>query len=212
MMLSFVQRLRRVILEVTGCRLNAALKDFLLPLANSPLSTVAASSAGLTGEVLDLAGIAASVDGDLYSSWISKLSMTLQGLDVSSNSIAALTAVPARLRVDLGNNKIPVVITPSAVTVATRRQVELWLEGTQIGHPEELGQLLAHELRLQDNYTRTVGGFACRELVLPWLRITPELFMPEEMCGCRAGYTGHAITCSPCPANTYSSASWTCNP
>ena len=189
------------------------MKDFLLPLANTPLSTIAASSAGLSGEVPDLAaGIGAIVDGASYSAWTGKLSTTLQGLDVSSNSITGLPAVPANLRVDLGNNKIPVVVTPSAVVATTRRQVDMRLESTELANPGQLVQLLSRELRLQDNYTRIVGGFACRELVLPWLRITPELFMPEEMCGCRAGYTGHAITCSPCPANTYSSASWTCNP
>ena len=198
--------------EVSGCQLNASVRDFLLPLANTPLSTIAASSAGLTGDVADLAGITAIVDGFSYSSWTSKLSMTLQAIDISSNSIGALTGVPARLRVDLGNNRIALVVTRSVVAAATSRQVELWLEGTRIKNPEELGQLLPRELRPQDKFTtRTGSTFACRELVLPWLRITPELFMPEEMCACRAGYTGHATTCTPCPADTYSGESWPCN-
>ena len=197
---------------MSGCRLNASVKDFLLLLANSPLSTIAASNAGLTGEVPDLTDVYASVDSILYGHWRSKLSQTLQGLDVSSNKLTALTVVPAGLRVDLSNNRIPLMVTPSAVAAATSRQIDVWLEGTQIANPEQLGQLLARELRLQDNYTRTVGSFACRELAQPWLRITPELFMPEEMCGCRAGYTGHATSCSPCPENTYSSEAWTRNP
>ena len=197
--------------EVSGCRLNASVTDLLSPLANSPVATIAASSAGLTGDVPDLADLDARVDGKWEGQWVSKLSRTLQALDLSGNNLTALTVLPASLRVDVSRNKIPLAVTPFALATATSRQVDMWLEGTQMANPGELRQLLQHELRLEVNYTRIVGGFACRELVEPWLRITPELFMPENMCACRAGYKGHATRCSPCPVNTYSNASWTRN-
>ena len=187
------------------------MKDFLFPLANSPLTTIAASSAALTGEVPDLATLSARVDGVWYSPWLSRLSQTLQVLDLSWNSLMSLTAVPASLRVDLSKNRVILDVAPSALAAATTRKVEVWLEGTQMANSGQLRQLLPQELRLQNNYTRTSGGFACRELVEPWLRVTPELFMPAEMCACRPGYMGHATSCSPCPANTYSNESRTCN-
>ena len=187
------------------------MKDLLVPLANSPLATIVAASSGITGEVPDLSDLDALVENTWQSQWMSKLSRTLQALDLSSNSVTALTVVPASLRVDLSTNKIPLRVSASALATATSRQVEVWLEGTQVANPGELGQLLPRELRLQDNYTRIVGGFACRELVKPWLRITPELFMPESMCACRAGYQGHATRCSPCPVDTYTNESWPCN-
>ena len=196
---------------MSGCPLNATVKDLLIPLANSPLATIVASSAGITGEVPDLSDLDALVDNAWQSQWMSKLSRTLQALDLSSNSVTALTVIPASLRVDLSHNQVPLRLSPSALVTATSKQVELWLEGTELANPGDLEELLANELRLQQNYTRMVAGSACRELLKPWLRITPELFMPLQMCSCRAGYWGHATHCSPCPVDTYSSEPWLCD-
>ena len=196
---------------MSGCRLNANVKDLLILLASSPLATIAASDAALTGDVPDLAALDAYVYNVWYPRWVSTLSQTLQALDVSSNSLASVRVLPASLRVDLSKNRIPLFLAPSILVTATSRQVELWLEDLKIANPEELRQLLPHELRLQQKFTRILGDSACRELVEHWIRITPELFMPEAMCGCRAGFNGNGTNCSPCPANTYSSESRTWN-
>ena len=190
---------------MSGCPLKSSVSNLLLPLSNTPLVTISASNAELTGEVPDLAAVRANVDKSWRTHWVSKLSQTLQALDVSSNKLTSLTALPACIRVDVSKNRIPLFLAPSIPVAATSRQVDMLLEGTRVANPEDLRQLLPHELRLQEKFTRIGGDFACRELLEPWLRITPELFMPEAMCGCRAGYKGHGANCSLCPANTYSS-------
>ena len=197
--------------EVSGCPLNASLKDLLIPFANTPLATIAASNASLTGEVPDLAAVDAWVDGAYYSQWKSKLSQTLQTVDMSSNGLTSLAAVPAGVRVEVRSNVIPLRVAPAALVTATRRQVEVWLEGTKVANPEQLEQLLPNELQLQETFTRFGDDFACRALAQPWLRITPELFMPQHMCGCRAGHKGHGTSCSPCPADSFSNVSWRWN-
>ena len=35
--------------------------------------------------------------------------------------------------------------------------------------------------------------------------MSPNLFLPLDMCGCRPGYAGTGTNCSVCPANTFNS-------
>ena len=99
-------------------------KDFLFPLANTPLATILACRAGLTGEVPDLATpLDTSVDGVWYNPWVSRLSQTLQVLDLSWNNVTSLIAVPASLRVDLSKNRVMLNAAPSALAFATTRRI-----------------------------------------------------------------------------------------
>jgi len=66
-------------------------------------------------------------------------------------------------------------------------------------------QLLQKELKLQDSrsVSNKTEGWACALPVAGTLRITPQLFLPEDMCACQAGFYGHGINCTACSPNTF---------
>ena len=191
--------------EVSGCSLNGPLEDFLLPWLNTALTALSASGAGLRGSMPNLAGVQAQVDGTSYSSWTnSKLAGSLQIVDLSSNQLDSMSSLPASVRVVLDNNAVPLAVAPLVLREAMQRNIEVWLRGTRLKNPEELQQLLPHELLLKRHFAANDGSnFSCRELVSPLLQITPHIFMPEDMCGCRPGYEGFATSCAQCAENTY---------
>ena len=192
--------------EVSGCPLNGALEDLLLPLANTALTALSASGAGLHGSMPNLASMDAQVDRGTYSTWSGKLAASLQVVDLSSNHLSSMPFLPASVRVVLDDNAVPLAIAKSVLQKAVRLDIEVWLRGTRLKNPEELQQLLPQELLLQKSYAASDGSnFACRQLVNPLVQVTPHMFMPENMCGCRPGYTGFATSCAVCAEKTYSS-------
>ncbi|CAK9040803.1 unnamed protein product [Durusdinium trenchii] len=204
------QQLRTLDLAATGsvdrCRLNASIEDLLYPLLDSSLVTVGASACGLVGDVPHLSGVAARKDGMAFSKYYGKLAQSLQVLDLSSNRLASLPAVPVATRLVLSQNEIPITVTPSALAEALRKGAEVWLEHAEVANWQELELSLPKELQLQETFGETREGFACKQLVEPLLRVTPSVFMPERMCACQPGYKGSAIHCSPCQDNTYTNA------
>ena len=192
--------------EVSGCRLNGALEDLLLPLADTALTVLLASHAGLDGAMPNLADMRAMKDHVIYSNWLnSKLAGSLQVMDLSSNRLSTISFLPASVRAVLSDNTVPLAVAASVLQKAVQLDIEVWLRGTNLKNPAELQQLLPHELLLQKSYAVSAGSnFACRELVNPLLQVTPHIFMPEDMCGCRPGYAGFATSCAPCAENTYS--------
>ena len=51
--------------------------------------------------------------------------------------------------------------------------------------------------------TNKTEGWACALPVAGTLRITPQVFLPFDMCACQAGFYGHGINCTTCPPNTF---------
>ena len=192
--------------EVSGCQLNGALEDLLLPLADTALSVLLASHAGLDGAMPNLAVMRAAKDQVIYQNWwSSKLAGSLQVMDLSSNRLSTVSFLPASVRVVISDNTVPLAVAASVLQKAVQLDIEVWLRGTRLNNPEELQQLLPYELLLQNQFAASDGGtFTCRELANPLLQVTPQLFMPEAMCGCRPGYKGVATRCAPCAENTYS--------
>ncbi|CAK9004781.1 unnamed protein product, partial [Durusdinium trenchii] len=192
-------------LNVSGCPLNGHVENLLLPLAGSGLAMIAASGCGLSGAVPDIRSMAAVVDKLTYGTWLSNLAKTLQVLDLSHNRIGSLASLPATLRMDLSHNAAPLLVMESVFVDAVRDRVDLWFVDTQLSNANDMQKLMSAELKLQKDYSRIRDGFACQEFQEPVLQVTPELFMPEQMCACRAGYMGSATNCSPCLENTYAS-------
>lgn len=170
---------------------------------------IAASGCGLSGAVPDIRSMAAVVDKLTYGTWLSNLAKTLQVLDLSHNRIGSLASLPATLRMDLSHNAAPLLVMESVFVDAVRDRVDLWFVDTQLSNANDMQKLMSAELKLQKDYSRIRDGFACQEFQEPVLQVTPELFMPEQMCACRAGYMGSATNCSPCLENTYASATGT---
>ena len=190
--------------KVSGCQLNGSLADLLVPLADTPATSIAASGCGLSGAVPNLIEMSVRLNGIAYASFRTKLAQSLQTLDISANRLSSIASLPAALRVDLRQNAVPLKVKPYTLQEAVQRGIELWLDGTALQNPEDLQYLVNHVLRLRPEFAKSRWSFACRELVEPTLRVTPHIFMPEEMCACQAGFHGFATNCSPCPSDTYS--------
>eukprot|EP00438_Fugacium_kawagutii_P007171 Skav209290 [mRNA] locus=scaffold251:143985:147448:+ [translate_table: standard] len=181
-------------LNVSGCQLNGPIADLLLPFAASGISRISASGCNLTGEVPNIAEMKAKVDDFEFTAWRSTLSRSLKILDLSSNYLISAPAAIASWRMDLRQNKVPLRISSCMIKQVLHQKTELWLEETTLANPEELQTLISHELPLKAEYAGDGSSFFCRSFENPLLLVTPELFLPQNMCACRPGYIGSAIT------------------
>ncbi|CAK9045516.1 unnamed protein product [Durusdinium trenchii] len=193
-------------LVVSGCSLNGTVSDLLLPLARTPLSKIVASRCNLHGDVPQLDAIKSATIGSVtLASWRSPLADTLQTIDLSNNYITALDTLPSTVRVDLHGNKVALNVGRKALLQAARG-VELNLKRVNLSNPTEARELLSKEITLAEAWTLTKEseGYVCKDFVQDSIRVTPELFLPNEMCNCTKGYAGTGTNCSSCPADSFS--------
>lgn len=197
-------------LDVSGCELRGTVTDFMLALAATPLVKVRARACGLRGAMPRLENLPATLifnetRNETRPSWDATLLGTLQAMDLSENNITRLEELPAASQVRLQRNSRPLVLAPVAVQKALGRQTFLDLSGTALANREDMKQLLQKELKLQDDrsVTNKTEGWACAVPAAGTLRITPQLFLPLDMCACQAGFYGHGISCTACPPNTF---------
>ena len=47
------------------------------------------------------------------------------------------------------------------------------------------------------------GGYACKDIVGN-VKVTPPLFLPQQLCKCLPGWHGNGATCKKCPSDMYS--------
>ena len=52
-------------------------------------------------------------------------------------------------------------------------------------------------------FANQAGGYICAEFTRASLKVTPDLFLPDQMCTCFRGYAGRGTACKACPANTF---------
>ena len=190
--------------EVSGCPLNCSIAQLLLPLAGTPVTSIAAARCGLTGNMVDLSAVDATVDGTPQW-WHSILAQSLQIIDLSHNHLEEVGTLPAKVRMEINHNRDPLAVRPAVVQKAVKNGVELWLFNTEISNRKELQKLLVNELAVDETWTDSTKSYECRNLAAPNLRVSPDLFLPLDMCGCRPGYAGTGTNCSVCPANTFNS-------
>ena len=48
------------------------------------------------------------------------------------------------------------------------------------------------------------GGYECHSLVSSKLQVSPEKFLPQELCKCSPGFEGEGVQCRKCGPNTFS--------
>ena len=176
----------------------------LLPLAGTPVTNIAAARCGLTGSMVDLSMVDARVDGSGFW-WNSILGQSLQVLDLRHNNLKEVGTVHTKIRMDISHNGEALTVRPNVIQKAVKDGIDLWLFNTEISNREELHNLLMNELALDEIWVDSTKSYACRNLVAPNLRVSPHLFLPLNMCGCRPGYAGTGTNCSVCPANTFNS-------
>ena len=188
---------------MSGCPLNCSIGQLLLPLAGTPVTSIAAAHCGLTGSMIDLSAVDAKVDGN-YIWWKSILGQSLQIIDLKHNNLQEVGKLPAKVRMDISHNKKTLTVRPNVLQKAVKDGIELWVFNTEISNRKELQKLLNSELVLDEVWVDSTKSYACRNLVVPNVRVSPDLFLPLDMCGCRPGYAGTGTNCSFCPANTFS--------
>ncbi|CAE7706626.1 RCH2 [Symbiodinium sp. CCMP2456] len=194
-------------LDVSRCRFRGTVEQLLVPLAETALTSIAAAGNGLQGDMPNLSNMRLEVDGTGFEVWASVLSESLRALDLSENNVTALSVLPLKLlRMDLSRNMGPLVISPAVLAEAVKTEVDLNLYRTRLANREEVQPLLHKELKLQDTRSppEENAGYACIDLAATNLRVTPDRFLPEQMCVCRPGHKGFGINCSSCPSNTFS--------
>ncbi|CAE7298733.1 unnamed protein product, partial [Symbiodinium necroappetens] len=191
-------------LDVSNTSLNASVSQLLYSLADVPISTLVANNCSVRGAVPRLATVSSS-DKKLGIKHM-VLSQTLQTLELAGNNVTDLQFLPARLRMDLSRNLGPVRVSPSALEYATRTDLEVDLTHTELANVEEVRPFLTKQLPLEPDrsFVNETGGYVCSQFAASTLKVTPDRFMPSEMCVCRAGYFGTGTSCKPCPEDTFS--------
>ncbi|CAK9094535.1 unnamed protein product [Durusdinium trenchii] len=187
-------------LNVQSCDLRADVMHLLHSFSRSgSLQTIIASDASLSGELLALSGAV-------------PISKSLLTLDLSGNNITRVWRIATwaefgRTLTLLQRQQSPVRVSKYVLEAAVASQTVFDLTGTTLSHRQEAaGELFASgllksttEFALRDEQ----GGFACKNLIAGSLRVTPSLFLPEELCRCLPGWYGHGAQCRPCPPNTW---------
>ena len=194
--------------QVSGCPLRGSLQDLLLILAASPaVSRVVADGSNLTGSVRSERLERVHVNGVTRNVWTSLLSQSLQNLEVSNNQISAVEALLPSTHLGLARNGGPLRLANGLLQEALSKAVSVDLQGTSLtdaSRPEHLltnGALQITERIIMSDERR---GIACRGLVSSTLQVSPDLFLPDRLCGCLAGWQGSGVSCRMCPPNWYS--------
>ena len=120
---------------MSGCPLNAPVQDLVLPLAwCEHLGSIIAVNCGLYGGLPNLDPLPPSrINGALYTSERSKLASSLDFLDLSSNNVSHMDAIPPTTRkLVVSSNKQPLRLADGALTSALRDQVAIDLRGTTL--------------------------------------------------------------------------------
>ena len=138
----------------------------MLPLAATPLESLAAARSGLRGEVPDLSALTVKLDGSLKEGWSSYLGETLRTLDLADNNLSSIRSIPAGLKeLHLSNNMGPLAVRSGVLTHAVLNNTEVNLESTRLANPKDLHSempQLNESLKLQDS--RHLACFCAEEL------------------------------------------------
>ena len=178
--------------KVSGSNLNVSFSDLFFSLApNLALTIILARGCGITGEV--------------KPPWFfSLLWRSLQLFDLSENRLDAVHALPAKLRLDVSHNEIPLRVSRDVIKSAAKSGTDLWMMNTELANKEEIMSNCSSELQMEEMWTpRETGGYSCHDLVRPNIRVTPERFLPQLMCACGPGHFGSGTNCSRCLQNTF---------
>eukprot|EP00435_Cladocopium_sp_Y103_P052999 s109_g16.t2 len=194
-------------LDLTNCPVNSPAENLLLPLAMSPITSIKAVGAKITGEVPKLKDAEGMVDGK-HTNLTFALAETLLMLDLTGNDVGELRDLPVKPNLGrvLVRENHRLKLQPEVLTQALREKILLDLSGTKLSNGEVVAQLLEEgALQTTDMYAlrNDAGGFACKDLV-GTVKVTPSMFLPNQLCKCLPGWHGHGATCQICPADKFS--------
>ena len=199
---------RSWIAQVSNIPMNGLAERFLTMLGECPtLSTIKASNCSLKGTVPNLGKLAGKVDGVMYTGWISPLSGSLQNLDLGANDISEVSSLPMKIQsVSFAKMKTRVHFQKGVLRDASSKKILLDLSGVRLMNSSEAADMWQHEeLRSTSQFTMIdkTNGFQCKDLEGSSLRVTPHLFLPNQLCQCLVGWIGTGAACRKCPKDTF---------
>ncbi|CAJ1441070.1 unnamed protein product, partial [Effrenium voratum] len=205
--LGALQRLLRAFSCSREFEVRCVKEELLLALAASPrLARVNAARSNLSGTIPNLLRIkAADVDREVWNWWVAPLSRSLQTLNVEQNRITQVEGFSSTL-LNLARQAEGVQLAPKLLQKALRLGVEINLEGTSLTNTSEPLRLLRSgrvKRTLEVRKTDKAKGYACYGLNSQQLLISPDLFLPEELCGCLPGWEGNGTNCRQCLPGRY---------
>jgi len=190
-------------LQVSGCPLSGKVEDFFRILVHATrISQISASGCNLTGTLKDPSSFRLD---DAFGSTVKD---SLLVLDVSNNSIQHVECLPRRAKIMLSHNNRPLNFSHRVLAQASDNKQELDLRGSRLASFDE-----THELWMQGKFNwttelsarNTTAGYGCFGLdpaSTTLLGFGPDL-LPDEMCGCLAGFFGKGTTCALCNDTSY---------
>lgn len=197
--------------QVNNIPMNGLAERFLTMLsACRSLSTIKASNCGLKGTVPNLGNLAVKVNGKIYTGWISPLSGSLQILDLGANHISEVSGLPIKLQsLSLAKMNTGVHFQKGVLHDASSKKILLDLSELRLMNSSEAAVMLQHEeLRSTSQFTMIdkTNGFQCKDLEGSSLRVTPHMFLPNQLCQCLVGWIGTGAACQKCPKDTFRDA------
>ena len=194
--------------QVNNIPINSLAERFLTMMSACPtLTTIKASNCSLKGTVPNLGKVSAKVDGNMRTSWISALSQSLQILDLGANHISEVSSLPMKIQsVSFAKMNTGVHFQKGILRDASSKKILLDLSGVQLMNSSEAADMLQREeLRSTSQFTMIdkANGFQCKDLEGSSLRVTPHLFLPNQLCQCLVGWIGTGAACQKCPKDTF---------
>eukprot|EP00435_Cladocopium_sp_Y103_P027397 s2091_g6.t1 len=197
-------------LKVKGLHLNAAVKSLFQLLRASPLSTLVASSCGLTGNLIDLSLIRSSRAKNVRHLEDSPLATSLLDLDLSNNSLQRVEALPLNARTQISFNDGDLSFSKGVLAKAFMSGYELDLRSTRLADFSEPLELFRDgKLKLTPGFvwTNEEKGYGCYSFAPGSTNVqivSGDYFLPDKMCVCLKGWSGAGTKCDKCRNGTYS--------
>ena len=196
-------------LDMTGTSLNTTVEKLLRPFVGcKELRTFKAVECSLTGPmpVCKEWIVAQQVYPFVFCIDHWPLSQVLQLLDLSSNNVTKVKALPHNCRAVSFRGNPQISFGEDVVKEATEHFVSLDLRNATFTHPTEVADLFDSSV-INRNRARTVineeHGFECYDLDSTSIQITPETFAPDRLCSCSPGWKGSGAECKKCPENSF---------
>ena len=202
---------RSWIAQVNNIPMNGLAERFLTMLGECPsLSTIKASNCSLKGTVPNLGKLPVKGDGIVRAAWVSSLSESLQNLDLGANDISEVSGLPVKIQsLSLAKMNTGVHFQKGVLRDASSKKILLDLSGVRLMNSSEAADMWqGEELRGTSQFSMIdkANGFQCKDLEGSSLRVTPHMFLPNQLCQCLVGWIGTGAACQKCPKDTFRDA------
>eukprot|EP00435_Cladocopium_sp_Y103_P075009 s59_g53.t1 len=196
-------------LDLSNSPVNSPAESVLLPLAMSEkLTSIQAAGTGIYGEMPKLTDTEARINGKNISNFTFPLAKSLVMLDLCGNNVTGVHDLPVQPNIGrmLLRENHHLNVDVKVFAEALKQQVFLDLSGTTLSNQDEAAELLKEGVMKTTDmhaFRDETAGYACKD-VIGTVKVTPRIFLPQELCKCLSGWYGSGATCAMCPSNKFS--------